>query len=82
MKHVESRAHNSAVSLEKDLEGNEEPSSSTSHASAASDPDRDGPPKKQPRIDDMIRQNARSAYRKLLVTAYMVAVDGAPLKCK
>ena len=33
----------------------------------------------QPRIDDVLHQQAKEAYRKLIRTAYLLAVDGQPL---
>ena len=52
-------------------------SSSTSDTSSSCNSE---PPAKQPRVDTSLHKQAAAAYHKLLKTAYILVVDGLPLK--
>jgi hypothetical protein len=83
-KHCSSLAHligMSCESLEMKTVGPSSSAEGCDNTATGSDSsiEREGPPKKQPRIDDVMRKQARDGYRKLLNTAYIMAVNGLPL---
>ena len=55
-------------------------SSSASVTSSSFNSDSEPPAAKQPRVDTSLHKQAAAAYQKLLKTAYILAVDGLPLK--
>lgn len=74
---LESQAHSIAASFEKlETETVDRPRPEAAEGSSV---DAAPPPRKQPRIDDALKQQSRIAYRKLLNTAYIMAIDGMPL---